>query len=133
MVGNDMITVTGPDDLRLHKFLEWAIIREKPVTISYLKHAKNKAGRALWKVEDGVRVPVLEPTVRTIEPWVIEHQRSGDAFVRGMDRDTGDPRSWRLDRIEKITYHKRGRDIVPAYVTVAGKPVTPRIVVTKKA
>lgn len=127
-----MITVTGPDDLRLYRFLEWAIRREKPVTITYLKQSKNKAGTPLWEIRDGVRVPVLEPTVRTIEPWLIEHHRSSDAFVRGMDRKTGDPRSWRLDRIQKITYHSRGRDLVPAYVTVAGTPVAHRSV-TKRA
>jgi len=111
-----MITVTGPDDVRLHKFLEWAIMREKPLTITYLKQSKDKRGKLLWETREGVRVPVLEPTIRTIEPWTIEHERTGDAYVRGMDRDTDQPRSWRLDRIQKITYHRRGRQIIPAWV-----------------
>lgn len=114
-----MITVTGPDDVRLYKFLEWAIIRQRPVTITYLKQSKDGRGNLQWEYREGVRVPVLEPTVRTIEPWTIEHQRTGDAFVRGMDRDTNEPRSWRLDRIQKITYHRRGRDLVPAYVSMS--------------
>jgi predicted DNA-binding transcriptional regulator YafY len=33
-----------------------------------------------------------------------------------MDRDTEEPRSWRLDRIERITYHRRGHNVVPEYV-----------------
>jgi predicted DNA-binding transcriptional regulator YafY len=128
-----MITVTGPDDARLHKFLEWAIKREKPVTITYYKQAKRD-GKLLWGTDDkGARVALLEPTVRTIEPWALEDDSNGQPFVRGMDRKTGDPRSWRLDRIQKITYHKRGRDIVPAYVTTEGKPVTQRVSVVKKA
>lgn len=116
-----MITVTGPDDVRLYRFLEWAIMREKPVTISYLKQSKDGRGQLQWMYREGVRVPVLEPTVRTIEPWVIEHERSSDAYVRGMDRASGEARSWRLDRIEKITYHARGRQIIPAYVNFSGR------------
>lgn len=111
-----MITVTGPDDVRLHKFLEWAIMRQKPVSITYLKQSKDARGNLLWQYRVGVREPVLETTVRTIEPWRIEHLWTGDAFVRGMDRDSNEPRSWRLDRIQKITYHKRGRQIIPAWV-----------------
>lgn len=113
-----MITVTGPDDVRLYRFLEWAIMRERPVTITYMKQAKDARGNLLWTYPEGVRTPLLEPTVRTIEPWVIEHERSSDAFVRGMDRDTKEPRSWRLDRIAKITYHRRGHNVVPAYVSL---------------
>lgn len=112
-----MITVTGPDDVRLYKFLEWAIMRQKPLTITYLKQSKDQRGKLLWEYPpDGPRRPLLEPTIRTIEPWTIEHERSGDAYVRGMDRDTDQPRSWRLDRIRKITYHRRGKQIIPAWV-----------------
>lgn len=114
-----MITVTGPDDVRLYRFLEWAIMREKPVTITYLKQSTDARGNPQWQYRVGVREPVLIPTVRTIEPWRIEHQWTGDAFVRGMDRASGEPRSWRLDRIDKITYHARGRQIVPAYVSMS--------------
>jgi hypothetical protein len=114
-----MITVTGPDDVRLYRFLEWAIMRERPVTITYLKQSKDQRGKFLWRWVDGAQVPVLEPTIRTIEPWTIEHGRTGDAFVRGMDRDSNEPRSWRLDRIQKITYHKRGKQIIPAWVNMS--------------
>lgn len=116
-----MITVTGPDDVRLHRFLEWAIMRERPVTITYLKQSKDGRGNLRWEYREGARVPVLEPTIRTIEPWLIEHYRSSDAYVRGMDRDSGEPRSWRLDRIQKITYHRRGHNVIPAYVSISGR------------
>lgn len=116
-----MITVTGPDDIRLHRFLEWAIMREKPVTITYLKQSKDARGRLLWTYPEGARVPVLEPTVRTMEPWFIGHNWEGDAYVRGMDRDSREPRTWRLDRIQKITYHRRGHNVIPAYVSISGR------------
>ena len=111
-----MITVTGPDDIRLHRILTWAITYKKPLSITYNKQAKDADGNELWEVREGARVPVLEPTVRTIEPWEVEKKGSSDAYVRGMDRDTNEPRSWRLDRIEKITYHRRGHNVVPEYV-----------------
>ncbi len=115
-----MITVFGPDDVRLHRFLEWAITRKRPVTITYMKQAKTSNGQLQWEYpSEGSRKPVLEPTVRTIEPWHLRTNWAGDPYVQGMDRDTNEPRSWRLDRIRAITYHKRGRQIIPAYVNVS--------------
>lgn len=112
-----MITVTDArTDARLYRWLEWAIMRQKPITITYLKQSKDAEGHPLWELQEGVRVPVLEPTIRTVEPWAFEKPGTDDAYVRGMDRDSNEPRSWRLDRITKITYHRRGKQIIPAYV-----------------
>jgi hypothetical protein len=115
-INTGKIEITGSDDVRLSRFLEWAILRSKPVSITYLKQAKGPSGRPLWDDREGVRKPVLESTIRTVEPWTIEKRGTSDAYVRGMDRRTGQPRSWRLDRIQEITYHQRGRQVVPAYV-----------------
>lgn len=111
-----MIVVTGPDDTRLHRILRWAITYKKPLSMTYRKHAHDAEGNALWETREGVRVPLLETTVRTVEPWEVEKLGTSDAYVRGMDRDTNEPRSWRLDRIERITYHRYGHNVVPEYV-----------------
>lgn len=113
-----MLKVQGLNDFRLHRFIEWAIKKKKPLTLTYLKHAKDKDGNLLWERREGAYVPVLEPTIRTIEPWYVEKEGSPDAYVRGMDRDSKEPRSWRLDRIQHITYHRRGKQIIPAYVSL---------------
>ncbi|MDX3110150.1 WYL domain-containing protein [Nonomuraea angiospora] len=63
--------------------LEQAIAAEQPVIITYVD-------------ADG------EWTTRTIEPYELFRTRYGDLIVRAMDRLRGEPRSFRLDRIEAL-------------------------------
>lgn len=75
--------------------LYWAMFRQRPVTITYVR-------------ADG------ETTVRTIEVFDIAVTKSGNIIARAMDREMQSPRTWRLDRITHYTTH-RGRYTVPAY------------------
>lgn len=75
------LTPLGSPDLRAD--LEQAISAEQPVIITYVD-------------ADG------EWTTRTIEPYELFRTRHGDLIVRAMDRLRGEPRSFRLDRIEAL-------------------------------
>ncbi|WP_331764813.1 WYL domain-containing protein [Streptomyces sp. NBC_01238] len=64
-----------------------ALDRQNAVTITYRK-------------EDGTE------TVRTIEPYSVRTTTNGSIIVRAMDRETGEARSFRADRIEAYTLHR---------------------------
>jgi len=64
-----------------------AVVRQQPVTITYTTASGTE-------------------TVRTIEPYAIEGTAKGDRIVRSMDRESGEFRSWRLDRITAHTLHR---------------------------
>jgi hypothetical protein len=64
--------------------IEAAIQAERPLLITYV-------------AADGER------TTRTIEPYELAATRSGFFIVRSMDRRSGAPRSFRLDRIEYVS------------------------------
>lgn len=72
--------------------LEGAIMREQPVAITYVDAAGDR-------------------TVRTIEPYEIEVTTEGHLICRAMDRRSGEPRSFRLDRIEALTALPGGFEI----------------------
>lgn len=74
--------MTGPQWIH-GTALEGAIAGERPVLITYV-------------AEDGER------TTRTIEPYEISATARGDLIVRAMDRRSGEPRSFRLDRIQML-------------------------------
>lgn len=61
-----------------------AVTDERPVEIAYI-------------AADG------EWTMRVIEPYEIADTRAGHEIVRAMDRRSGEPRSFRLDRILALT------------------------------
>lgn len=42
-------------------------------------------------------------TVRTVEPYRLTKNGSGDPYFRAMDRESGESRSFRLDRIQTYT------------------------------
>lgn len=63
-----------------------ALDRRQPITITYTK-------------ADG------SETVRTVEPFEIRTTKAGDVIVRAMDRDSGEARTFRLDRIVSYTRH----------------------------
>lgn len=79
---------TANDQTRLRNDLENAVIREHPVTITYTDARGSTS-------------------VRTIEPYgKIIKTFEQELLIKAMDRESGQPRSWRLDRIEKYTVHR---------------------------
>lgn len=64
-----------------------ALDAKHPVTITYIK-------------ADGTT------TVRTIEAYDIVVSAAGDIVIKAMDRESGEARSWRLDRIESYSIHR---------------------------
>jgi predicted DNA-binding transcriptional regulator YafY len=64
-----------------------ALDAKHPVTITYVK-------------ADGTT------TVRTIEIFDITVTAAGDIVLRAMDRETGEARSFRLDRLVSYTIHR---------------------------
>jgi len=80
-----MRTVTSTQTLRT--VIERAIAKQHPVTISYV----TASGRNV---------------VRTVEPYRISVSAAGDVLVKTMDRESGDYRRFRLDRITHYTVHR---------------------------
>jgi predicted DNA-binding transcriptional regulator YafY len=64
-----------------------ALDKQHPVTITYTK-------------ADGTQ------TLRTIELYDIVVTAAGNTILKAMDRETGEPRSWRLDRLVAYTVHR---------------------------
>lgn len=64
-----------------------ALDKQHPVTITYTK-------------ADG------SETIRTIEIYNVIVSQAGDILVRAMDREAGETRSFRLDRIQAYTVHR---------------------------
>lgn len=86
--------------LETGELLAVAIGAERPVLITYTD-------------ADG------EQTTRTIEPYDFAVTDAGRILVRAMDRRTGEPRSFRLDRIDLATLRDGGFE-VPRHVGVTG-------------
>ncbi|MFF4403789.1 WYL domain-containing protein [Streptomyces sp. NPDC001404] len=61
--------------------------RQQPVTITYIK-------------ADGTE------TVRTIEIYDIRTTKAGDLILKAMDRQSGESRTFRLDRLIAYTVHR---------------------------
>lgn len=74
-----------------------AMDRQQPVTITALKEEKDEAGRKTGR---------LVETVRTIEIFDAAVSEVGDIRIIAMDRETGEQRSFRLDRILFYTIHR---------------------------
>lgn len=64
-----------------------ALDKQQPVTITYIK-------------ADG------STTVRTIEIFDVVVSAAGDILIKAMDRETGEARSFRLDRLVSYTVHR---------------------------
>lgn len=71
--------------------------RRFPVTVTYLKEEKDDAGK---------RTGRLIETVRTIEIYDVVVSTAGDIILKAMDRETGESRSWRVDRITAYSVHR---------------------------
>ncbi len=74
-----------------------ALDKQHPVTMTYLKEEKDDAGKKTGR---------LVETVRTIEIYDIVTTKAGDVLIKAIDRETGESRSWRLDRIVSYTTHR---------------------------
>lgn len=71
--------------------------RQHPVTITYLKEEKDEAGKKTGR---------LVETIRTIEIYDIRTTKAGNVTLRAMDRESGEARTFRLDRIQAYTVHR---------------------------
>jgi predicted DNA-binding transcriptional regulator YafY len=74
-----------------------ALDKHQPVTIAYLKEEKDDTGRKTGR---------LVETVRTIELYDVVVSAAGDILLKGMDRETGEARTFRLDRLVSYTTHR---------------------------
>lgn len=74
-----------------------ALDKAQPVTISYLKEEKDNTGK---------RTGRLIETVRTLEITDFVVSQAGDILIKALDRETGEARTWRLDRIQAYTIHR---------------------------
>lgn len=74
-----------------------ALDTQHPVTVSYLKEEKDDAGRKTGR---------LVETVRTIEIYDVVVSAAGDILLKAMDRETGEARSFRVDRLVAYTVHR---------------------------
>lgn len=90
--------------------------RHHPVTITYTK-------------ADG------SETLRTIEIYDVRTTKAGDVILKAMDRQSGESRTWRLDRIRAYTIHRtaytvpRPADEEP---TTPAAPVTVEQLITRE-
>lgn len=74
-----------------------ALDRQHPVTITYLKEEKDEVGKKTGR---------LVETVRTLEIQDFVISQAGDILIKALDRETGEMRTWRLDRIQAYTIHR---------------------------
>ncbi|MFD6113612.1 WYL domain-containing protein [Streptomyces yangpuensis] len=85
-----------------------ALDKHHPVTITYLKEEKTETGKKTGR---------LVETIRTIEIYDFKVSNAGDILITAMDRETGERRDFRLDRIQAYTVHRTS-------YTVAREPRT---------
>ena len=87
-----------------------AVGRKHPVTITYVK-------------ADG------SETLRTIEIYDIRTTKNGDVILRAADRQIGELRTWRADRIVSYTAHRTTYTVtLPEAGRPAAAPVAPTTV-----
>jgi hypothetical protein len=92
--------------------------RKHVVTLTFDKEEKDDAGKKTGRlVED----------VRSVEPYDIQTTLAGDIVIKAMDRQTGESRTIRLDRVHAYTLHRSPFVIeVPEATTPAGRPTIVR-------
>jgi predicted DNA-binding transcriptional regulator YafY len=74
-----------------------ALDRKHPVTITYLKEEKDERGRKTGR---------LVETVRTVEIYDFYVSNAGDILAKAMDRQTGERRDFRINRLISYTVHR---------------------------
>lgn len=73
-----------------------ALDRQHPVTIHYLKE-EDDAGKKTGR---------LVETLRTVEIYDFYVSNAGDILAKAMDRETGERRDFRIDRLISYTIHR---------------------------
>jgi predicted DNA-binding transcriptional regulator YafY len=102
----EMVKVTSED--KAYQAIVKAMKNQHPVTISYADADGNLS-------------------VRTIEIYSVNRSKAGNRYFKAMDRQTGESRSWRLDRISAYTIHRTAYLVErpePAAAPVTLIPVT---------
>lgn len=74
-----------------------AMDRHHPVTITTWKEEKDADGRKTGR---------MVQTIRTIETYDIVTTKAGNVTLKAMDRETGESRTFRLDRLISYTVHR---------------------------
>ncbi|MFJ7990304.1 hypothetical protein [Streptomyces sp. NPDC096351] len=83
--------------------------RQHVVTVTFHKEEKDDHGKKTGHlIED----------IRSLEIYEIRTTREGHIVIEAMDRETGEPRSIRVDRILAYTIHRTG------YVLTRPEPTT---------
>jgi predicted DNA-binding transcriptional regulator YafY len=97
--------------------LERARARRTPVTMDVLKAEKDERGR---------RTGRLVRTIRTLEIYAITTTTAGHLLIEGMDRESGEWKHFRVDRILTYRVHHRARFVLtpPAERKPAPMPET---------
>ena len=95
-----------------------AMDRQQPVTITAWKEEKDAAGR---------KTGAMVQTIRTIEIFDIVTTKAGNVTLKAMDRESGEKRTFRLDRLISYTTHRT------AYVVPREQPTTARPAITTPA
>ena len=90
-----------------------AMDKRRPVTITYVK-------------ADG------SETVRTIETYDVVTTKAGNVIIKAMDRETGESRSWRLDRIKSYTVHRMAYTVEREAVPTETRLVTPEQIIDRE-
>jgi len=90
-----------------------AMGKRRPVTITYVK-------------ADG------SETVRTIETYDVMTTKTGNVIIKAMDRETGESRSWRLDRITFYTVHRMTYTVERETVPAETVPATPEQIIDRE-
>ncbi|MEC3994028.1 WYL domain-containing protein [Actinacidiphila sp. DG2A-62] len=88
--------------------------RRHPVTITYLKEEKDAAGKKTGR---------LVETVRTIEIYDVITTKAGHITLKAMDRETGESRTFRLDRIVSYTIHRTAYTVAVPVDEAPARPV----------
>jgi predicted DNA-binding transcriptional regulator YafY len=92
--------------------------RHHPVTITTWKEEKDDTGRKTGR---------MVQTIRTIEIYDIVTTKAGNVILKAMDRESGESRTFRLDRLISYTTHRTAY-VVPraqAAATPVPAPTTP--------
>lgn len=71
--------------------------RQHPVTITALKEEKDVNGKKTGR---------LVQTVRTVEIYDFYVSNAGDILLKAMDRETGERREFRIDRLISYSIHR---------------------------
>lgn len=105
----------------LERHVLWMIENESVVTLTYREFAKDPVtGKRMV-----ARIPEhqeYEVVVRTVEPYDIEVNATGDLYMRTLDRTKRAPRSYRLDRVLMYTTHPAHSRVLEHNV-LEGQPV----------